>query len=345
MLFKNRREKVLNFLRKNGYESLLVYGTHDIFYLTGFYGSYGLLILSRDKNFLFVDGRYLEEANKCTELDLEVVLIKDLLMDLKKILEICKLNSISFDPESISVSLYNKISGILDKTKFLPLTVSPVKKLRSIKDEQEIRIIKEAVNISKKIFTDFNRNIKSGITEKEITAKLNYMIEINGEGCSFDTIVLSGERSSLPHGKPGEKVINYDEAILIDYGIRWKNYCTDHTRVKFLGNNKLKKYYKIVKEAFKYALSFIKPGIEIGKIDRSVREYFAKHDLEKNFLHSTGHGIGLEVHEYPVVNFKNKDKLKKGMVITIEPGLYFPNEGGVRYEEMILVTDGGFEVL
>ncbi len=345
MLFKNRREKVINFLKKKGYESLLVYGTYDIFYLTGFYGSYGFLILSKNKSFLFVDGRYYEEANKCADSDLEVVLIRDLFLDLKKIIEMSKLNSVSFDPESINFSLYNKLNDMLNNTIFSPLKVSPIKQLRSIKDKQEIEIIKEAVNISKKIFSDFSRNIKIGKTEKEVSARLNYMIEIRGEGCSFDTILLSGDRSSLPHGKPTEKVINNNEAVLIDYGIKWKNYCTDHTRVKFFGNSKFKKYYGVVKGAFKYALNFIKPGLEIGKIDAAVREYFAKHNLEKNFLHSTGHGIGLEVHEYPVVNFKNKDKLKKGMVITVEPGLYFPNEGGVRYEEMILVTDRGFELL
>jgi Xaa-Pro aminopeptidase len=225
------------------------------------------------------------------------------------------------------------------------LKESFVKKLRSTKDEYEIGVIKEAVGISKKIFNQFSKDIKIGLTEKEASAILNYKLELQGDGSSFDTIVLSGERSSLPHGKPGKKIIGDCESILIDYGIKWKNYCTDHTRVIFLGENKLSKYYKIVKDAFKYALNFIKPAIEIGKIDRAVREYFAKYNLEKYFVHSSGHGIGLEVHEYPVVNFKNKDKLKKGMIITIEPGLYFPGEGGVRYEEMILVTDRGFELL
>lgn len=345
MLFKNRRKKILNFLKKNNCESFLVYGTYDVFYLTGFYGSYGFLILSKDKNFLLVDGRYLEEANKCAESDLEVVLIKDFLSDLKKITDICKLKNITFDADSIYVSLYNKINSILEKTKFVPLKQSPVKKLRSIKDDYEIKIIKEAIDISKKIFNNFVKNIKFGITEKNISADLNYMLEIKAEGCSFDTIVLSGKRTSLPHGKPEDKVVHRGEAILIDYGLMWKKYCTDHTRVVFLGNNKLKKYYKIVKDAFQHALNYIKPGVEIGKIDLVVKEYFAKYNLEKNFLHSTGHGIGLEVHEYPVVNFKNKDKLKEGMIITVEPGLYFPDEGGVRYEEMILVTDKGFELL
>lgn len=345
MLFKNRRKKILYFLKKNGYEAFLVYGTHDIFYLTGFYGSYGFLIISKDKNFLFVDGRYFEDANKCVESDLEVVLIKDFFMDLKKIAEVCKLKKIIFDADVINFSLYNKICNSLDKTAFLPLNQSPIKKMRSIKDEYEIKTIKEAVSISKKIFNNFSRNLKVGLTEKNISANLNYMLEIKGEGCSFDTIVLSGERSSLPHGKPVDKITNYGENILIDYGLKWKNYCTDHTRVIFLGNSKLKKYYNIVKGAFKHALNYVKPNVQIGKIDSAVREYFSKYDLEKNFLHSTGHGIGLEVHEYPVVNFKNKDKLKKGMIITIEPGLYFPKEGGVRYEEMVLVTDKGFEVL
>ncbi|MCX7770689.1 MAG: Xaa-Pro peptidase family protein [Proteobacteria bacterium] len=346
MLFKNRRKKILSFLRKNGFDALLVQGTFDVFYLTGFYGSYGFLLLSKDKNFLLVDGRYLEEAQKSQDKDLEVVLIKDLFQDLKELTKNLRIKSLSFEPESMTYSMYSKMIGALDFLKILPLKDSIIKKQRSVKDEEEISILKEAVNISKKTFTQFKRNhLKSGKLEKEISADLNYLLEINGEGMSFETIVLSGEKTSLPHGKPSNKIVNKDDAILIDYGLLWKNYCTDHTRVIFLGDSKLKKYYKIVKDAFKYALKFVKPGIEIGKIDKAVREYLAKYDLEKNFVHSSGHGIGLEVHEYPVVNFKNKDKLKQGMVITLEPGLYFPGFGGVRYEEMILVTEKGFDVL
>lgn len=345
MQYFDRREKIRKFLKKNGYNSILVHGVYDLFYLTGFYGSYGFAVLTKDKAFLLVDGRYHEQAQKTQDKDLEILLFKDIVLDLGDLLQKLKIDTVFFDPDEIKVSLYNRLCENIKKTRFLSLSKSPVKSMRLIKDDDEIKIIREGVSISREIFESVKDKIRPGVTERDVVAKLNYLMYLKSQGNSFDTIVLSGKKTSLPHGAPGNNKINEKDAVLIDYGIKWKNYCTDHTRVVFLGKSKLEKYYKILKEAFKKALSYVKPGVEIGKIDRAVREFLKKYDLERYFVHSTGHGIGLEVHEYPVVNFKNKDRLKKGMIFTIEPGLYFPNEGGVRYEEMILVTKDGFDVL
>ncbi len=343
MQYSIRREKLKRFLKKNSFDAFLIQGIYDILYLTGFFGSYGFLVITKKNSYLFVDGRYYEEAQKVIDKELEVILLQDPIKDLEKVLRRLKL--VAFDSEDLKVSFYNKLCENLKNVRFLPLNNSPVKALRSIKDEEEVAILREAVKVSKKVFNNFSKDVCAGLTEKELWAKINYNIEMNSEGRSFDTIVLSGKKTSLPHGIAGNNVIKANDCVLIDYGLKWKNYCSDHTRVIFLGKNDMEKYYKIVKKAFKIALEHIKPGVEIGKIDRAVKSYFASLNLGKNFVHSTGHGIGLEVHEYPVVNVKNKDRLKKGMVITIEPGLYFPNEGGVRFEEMILVTKDGFEVL
>jgi len=343
MQYSIRREKLKRFLKKNSFDAFLIQSIYDILYLTGFFGSYGFLVITEKKSYLLVDGRYYEEAQKFIDKELELILLQDPIKDLKRVLKYVKL--VVFDSEDLKVSFYNKLCENLQNVRFLPLNSSPIKALRSIKDEEEVRILREAVKVSKSVFNNFSKDVSVGLTERELWAKINYNIELNSQGRSFDTIVLSGKNTSLPHGIPGDNVIKANDCVLIDYGLKWKNYCSDHTRVIFLGKNNMERYYKIVKKAFKIALEQIKPGVEIGKIDRAVKSFFASLGLEKKFVHSTGHGIGLEVHEYPVVNIKNKDRLKKGMVITVEPGLYFPGEGGVRFEEMVLVTKDGFDVL
>jgi len=343
MQYNVRREKLKRFLKKNSFDAFFIHGIYDILYLTGFFGSHSFLVITKKKSYLLVDGRYYEWAQKVIYDELEVILLQDPIKDLEKILKNLKL--VAFDSEDLKVSLYNKLCENLKSVRFVPLSSSPVKALRAIKDEEEVRILREAAKVSKRIFNNISKDISVGLTERELWAKINYNIEVNANGRSFDTIVLSGNNTSLPHGIPGDNLIKENDCVLIDYGLKWKNYCSDHTRVIFLGKNSMEKYYRIVKKAFKIALEHIRPGVEIGKIDKAVKSFFSSFHLEKNFVHSTGHGIGLEVHEYPVINVKNKGRLKEGMVITIEPGLYFPGEGGVRFEEMVLVTKDGFDVL
>lgn len=339
-----RQKKLQNFLKKKGISAFLVLGTQDIFYLSGFYGSLAYLLVTKHNIFLLVDGRYYEQA-KNTVKGVEIILFQDPFKVLKKILTDSMISSVFFDSIEMTVAFLDRLNHKIANVNFYPVNKSPIKLWRMIKEEEEIKLLKEGASKSKDIFDSLTKNVKVGFTEKEIAAQLNFMIEQNTEGVSFDTIVLTGSNTSLPHGLPTLKKVKKNDVLLIDFGIKWQHYCTDHTRMLFFGKNEMEKYLKIVKNAMQKAFENIKDGVFVADVDLAVRNYFESKNLLQYFVHSSGHGIGLNVHERPLVSYKSKERLKTGMVITIEPGLYFPNIGGVRYEEMVLVKERGFELL
>lgn len=342
MNFKKREHVVKKHLL-NG-QAYLFTNNQDIYYLSGFYGSYGILIISKEKSLLFVDGRYFEKARKESEVD-EVILISDLLNDIKKSIKQLHIKEIFFDGDSLTYNFYKNLANNLDQIKLKDDREKYVKKLREIKDEDEIKIMESAVKKSKKAFNEFIKNFIPGKREIEYVNELDYSLKKYGEGLSFDTIILSGKNSSLPHGTPSNRKIKNGDSVIIDYGLKYKNYCTDHTKTLIFDNPKMDKYLKIIKLAFDAGLKKIGDSREIKEVDIAVRNVFEKNNLLKNFLHSSGHGIGLSVHESPTLSYKTEGTFKEGMVVTLEPGLYFEGQGGIRYEEMILVTKKGCEIL
>lgn len=345
MDFKKRIDCIQKNITKSKREALLILGSENIFYLTNFWGSFGLLLLTKDKVFLFVDGRYYEKAKVSSSL-CEVVLFQNLMSVLKKVLNEAKIKTVYFEPDDVSYSFYCLLKKEIKNTEFLSVKKSLVRELRMFKDSEEINIIKKAVKVSKDIYSNFyKKHFKVGVTEKSLAANLEFLIKTKTDGVSFDTIVASGKNASLPHATPSSKKLSPDETVIIDYGIKWKGYCTDHTTTTIIGDSKLNDYYSLVKEAIKVGLDVVKPNNAISAVDKKIREFFDKKDVLKHFLHSSGHGIGLNVHEKPTLSYKEKGVFKKGMIFTIEPGLYFEGIGGIRLEEMFLVTDDGFEIL
>ncbi|GAB4440784.1 MAG: Xaa-Pro peptidase family protein [bacterium] len=328
--------------KKNG---LLVFGVENVYYLTSFRGSFSVLIVLKSKAYLFVDGRYYEKAKNCSSL-CEVILFENLAGEIEKIVKAEKVAELFFDAEDVTVAFISELTEKLKDIKLTPSAKKIVKDLRSIKDEAEIKVMKEGAKKSKKIIKKFlDENLKAGVTERLLASQLEFIIKNQAEGISFDTIVASGKNSSLPHAVPTKRKIGKNDIVLIDYGLRWKGYCTDHTRTTILGVNRLEKYYNIVEEAIRVGLSCVKPGNAISLLDEKIRAFFQRKGVLNNFLHSSGHGIGLSVHEKPTLSYKTKGVFKEGMVFTIEPGLYFEGIGGIRLEEMFYVTKKGYEIL
>ncbi len=346
MDFEKRIYNVQNDILSKKNNGLLILDVENIFYLTGFRGSFAALVIVRDKAYLLVDGRYYEKA-KMVSKHCRVVLFENLFLEINKILTSEKINDLYFDEEDIRVAFLSRIKRELKEgVNVIPTKDCYIRKLRMVKDDCELEIIRKAVKKSKKIIDKFIKNyLKTGISEKALAAQLEYMMKTEADGISFDTIVASGQNSSLPHATPTERKLSSRDVVLIDYGLKWKGYCTDHTRTVFLGANSLEKYYNIVQKAVEIGLSFIKPDNPIKLVDESIRSFFEKQGLLKHFLHSSGHGVGINVHEPPTLSYKTEGVFKEGMVLTIEPGLYFEKIGGIRLEEMFVVTKTGYEIL
>ncbi len=343
MNFKDREQRIKKKLSSD--EAILVNSREAVFYLSGFSGSLGFLIISKKKSILLVDGRYFEKARKEAVSD-EIFLLTDFIEDIKKILDLLKVKRCYFDGESLSYRLYERISKKLETVNLVDGAGEWIKNLRAVKDHQELKIIAEGALLSKKAFTLFKRQVKIlGMKERECVNELEYRLKKFGDNISFDTLVLAGENSSLPHGQPSNRIIGKKDSVIIDFGLKYKNYCTDNTRTLIFDNPLMERYLRIVKKAFKAGLGQISDGREIKLADIAVRDVFEKEGLLNNFLHSSGHGIGLSVHEYPTLSYKTEGIFKEGMVVTLEPGLYFEGIGGVRYEEMILVTKKSCEIL
>ena len=219
---------------------------------------------------------------------------------------------------------------------------------RLIKDETEISLIRDSVAILENAVLYFESMLKPGLSENDLASRTEYFIRAaSGEWASFEIIVASGPNSAFPHARPGDRIIKPNDMVLLDLGVSYDGYKSDLTRVFFLGriNDKQKKIYGIVKEAQRRSIKAVKPGAKISKIDGIARGFITDKGFGGRFSHSLGHGIGLEVHESPSISSRNHAEIKPGMVFTIEPAVYLPGWGGIRIEDMVLVTKKGFEVL
>jgi Xaa-Pro aminopeptidase len=223
-----------------------------------------------------------------------------------------------------------------------------IKNIRAVKDLQELSLIREAIDLSTKSFLHMLERLKEGAIEREVALEMEFYMKKNGaEETGFDIIIASGKRSALPHGRASGKRIERGDFILVDFGLRVQGYHSDQTRTLVCGEptSEQSRVYRIVKEAHDLAIETIRQGIPLCEIDRIARDHIKQQGYGDYFGHGLGHGIGLAVHEDPVVNGENKGLIQEGMVFTVEPGIYIPEWGGVRIEDMILVTPQGAEVL
>lgn len=322
-------------------DNILISDLTNIKYLTGFSGSYGFLLVLDGRKYLFTDSRYYERAGKEAK-GVEVRLIKD---DWPDVLSRYKIRQLGFEANSVSYADYRMWRKRLKKIRFIP-TRNVVENIRQIKKTKEINAVRKAIRITKDVLTRLK--IKSGITEFELSKKIEGLIRaVPGAEPSFHTISAFGSNSSMPHALPGRKRLTKNQIVLIDLGVRYNSYSSDLTRTFWVGRitKKFKEIYDIVVTAQRLAINGIRPGRQISEIDSLARDYIKEKGYGRYFGHALGHGIGLQVHELPRINSKNKERLVEGMIFSVEPGVYIPGWGGVRIEDLVLVTKNGCEVL
>jgi len=332
-----RRNKIREKIKEKKADGFLIFHKPNIFYLTGFEGE-GIFLLLQDKGFLFTDYRYLPFSPPRIEDWKFVGVKKGYLYSLKEKIYQEKLKKVIVETEHISVSRWKELNK-LENVKWLSSSKC-IEEERIVKEEEEIEVIKKAIDIGKKVLDEVPNLLRPGIRERDLAVEIEYRLRKYGsEPLPFLPIVASSKNSSLPHATPTAKEIKQGEPLIIDLGAKIKGYSSDLTRTFFPGieGKRWKERRRLVEEAIQISLNSIKPGVKGKEVFRKVREFFKKHRVEKNFLHALGHGVGIEVHESPSLSFKGNEVIRENMVFTLEPGLYFAEEGGIRTEIMVCV--------
>lgn len=346
--FSKRIDK-LRQLIKSSDEAILITNEINIGYFSGFFHSEGVMLVTESENVLFVDFRYFEAAQKYA-VCCKVICFTKLLSDLCKVIADCNVRNVYFEASDITLSRFNAFKKVFNDNNISCVTSSAldecIANIRIIKDKSECEKILKAQQIAEQAYLEVLNFLKPGVTEREIAVRLEYFMKLKGaERVSFDLITITGKKTSLPHGVPSDDVISEGDFFTMDFGAVYDGYHSDTTRtvaVKYASDD-MKNIYNIVLNAQLNALKEIKPGALCSDIDRSARKVIEDSGYGKYFGHSTGHGVGLEIHEAPTVSFKSDTILKSGMVITDEPGIYLPDKFGVRIEDMVCVTENGYK--
>ncbi len=338
-----RIKKLQKALKAEKQGALLVENPIDLFYLTGMKMSLGHLFVTQTKSRLFVDGRYLVAAEAQSSVPV-------LEMNQENEIDFLKgSKTLAFDGDRMTYSNFTHFRKVARKAK-CKLTSDPdfLKTLRLIKEAGEIRKMKTSAQFAYAAYEYIRKKVRPGISEIELAKQLElYCLKNGAEKMSFEPIIAFGKNTALPHHHPGKTKCKENDIILFDLGVMLDGYASDMTRVDFIGkaDSKLRHIYDVNKAAQRLALSKCRPGVALKELDIAARRVMKSAGLEEYFVHSLGHGIGLDVHEFPRIKFDGADrnfKLEAGMAITIEPGLYLPGKGGVRYEDTIVITPKGY---
>lgn len=330
-------------------EALLITNEVNIGYFTGFFHSEGALLVTQDKTWLLVDFRYHEAAQKKSHA-CEVICFQRLSDELIKLMKEVQIASLRIEIAYLSVERY-----LFFKKKFAEEGIEvltdnaldeKIASLRIIKDETEIEKLRKAQQIAEKAYLELLNDVKPGITERMLAAKMEFLMKTYGaEDKSFDLITITGKKTSLPHGVPSDDVVREGDFVTFDFGAIYEGYHSDTTRTVAVGHadDDMQKIYQIVLEAQLKALTVVKAGVAASEVDKTARDIITSAGYGKYFGHSTGHGVGLDIHENPAVSTRSEAILQAGMIITDEPGIYLPNQFGVRIEDMLCVTESGYE--
>jgi Xaa-Pro aminopeptidase len=336
-----RLTKLRKKLETQGKFPYLISNLTNIYYLTGFEGSFGTLVLDNDKSFFITDSRYTEYASAILPKSIEVLLQKtDLTSSLKLIFKIIGKKKLYIE-QSVAHATFLSLKKQLNKIKLLTGD-NEIEALRMVKEENEIENLRKAVSLTDMCFSHLLKVIKPGMTEWDISVEIEYFYRKKGcRKSSFDSIVASGKGSSMPHYITSmTKKIENNDILLIDMGCLLNGYNSDLTRTIFIGNclPEFRDIYNIVRNAQEEAISKVRQGITAATLDKTARDIIDKNGFGHAFGHSLGHGVGLEIHENPYIKNNNSFRLKKNIPFTIEPGIYIPDKGGVRIEDVVIVN-------
>jgi Xaa-Pro aminopeptidase len=323
----------------------------DVRYLCGFTGSNAALALAGNRAVLFTDGRYTAQAKGEAAGTRVVIAKKTAITAACEWMAEAGVKRCGFDASQTTVALLESmrkaVPAKVRRGMFVP--VQPlIAKLREVKDADEIARIRRAAKLGCEVFDGMLEYLRPGLTEREVAATLEHRARLGGaEAMSFETIVASGERSALPHGRASEAKLPRRGFVTLDFGVVLDGYMSDMTRTIHMGKaqSQEREVYDAVLEAQQAAVSSVAAGVTAGEVDEAARSVLRRAGLDGWFTHSTGHGVGLEIHEGPRLAAKQAQPLEQGMVITIEPGVYMPDKFGLRIEDMVLVTAAGSEVL
>ena len=344
---KDRLRKMNLVLQERGIDGFLVTNLPSVRYLSGFSGSNGLCLVGRESSFFLTDFRYEEQSHKEVR-GLRIAIAKDsLFKELGKRKLLRGMRRVGIEGNYLPVSEYQKLKKAHPRLRFVALA-DVVEGISAVKDEEEIDLIKKAVRISDKVFSEVLKSIRPGVRELEISAEISFLHKAHGaERDAFETIVASGPRGALPHGIASAKKIRKGEFVTLDFGCVYHGYCCDITRTVSVGepSKKLREVYRVVAEAQMEAIEAVKPGMSAKDLDAVARRHIGRKGFGRFFRHSLGHGIGLQIHEPPRISPQSSYRLREGNVITIEPGIYLPGIGGVRIEDDVSIIDGKSVVL
>ena len=329
-------------------EAFLIISPENRRYLTSFSSSAGYLFIEKNNSVFLIDGRYVESACEKIKCCSQIVLLNDFPLQLKEITDKYKIKTLYLEGEKLSVSQAESIKKISECNCDFVKADKEINSLRRRKSQEEKNKIISAQRIAEKAFENILTYIKEGVTEKEIALRLDYtMLFLGADALSFETIAVSGKNSSLPHGVPSDKKIEKGDFITMDFGAVVDGYHSDMTRTVAVGeiSSKQAEVYETVLAAQKSSLDILKAGVLCRDADAAARDIIKNAGYGEFFGHGTGHGVGIEIHEAPTLNSKSSQILETGDIVTVEPGIYLPNEFGVRIEDMAFITENGCENL
>jgi Xaa-Pro aminopeptidase len=345
--YKERLESVRKIMDVNHLDGILFSTLENIRYLCGFTGSDGAFVITQMESFFLTDSRYWIQSEEEVK-ESHIIHYKKKLEGIRSLLLTLELGKIGFESASFPFSAHQfLVERLPPEAKLIPLE-DEIKNIRALKDKHELALLRTSIEIASDAFLHILELLKDGVMEKEIALEMEGLIKRKGaDTLGFDIIVASGKRSALPHGRASSKQIERGDFVLIDFGAGFQGYYSDQTRTVVCGNPSLEqqKIYQIVRDAHDRAIEKVRPGVPMSEVDGAARDHIQNQGYGEYFGHGTGHGIGLAVHEAPAVNGDNKGLAEEGMVFTIEPGIYIPDWGGVRIEDMVVVTPHGAEVL
>ncbi len=345
--YEARREAVADELQDRKLDCLLVAYSPNLRYLSGFTGSNGALLILPEGSTLFTDPRYKIQAAQETTCKIRIAkgpLVVDLLAAIGK----ARVKRIGYEPARMTCDTFESIRSRLPLRASLEPVTGWIEELRMMKSPEELALIRRSVQTNSRAFEQTVARVKPGIRESDLAAELEYrMRRLGAEKASFETIVAAGVRSALPHAQPTAARLSAGDLVVVDMGAFQEGYASDMTRMLSVGapTATVKRMYRAVLEAQLAAIDAVRPGVTTVSVDAAARRALAGHGLDHVFIHSTGHGLGLEIHEPPRLGKRDRHRLRPGMAITIEPGAYIEGFGGVRIEDTVVVTETGCEIL
>lgn len=348
MDYAGRIRAVKDALKRGGrLDGILITHEANVRYLCGFPGQDLSLLITRRGNYCITDSRYIQEAREICGRHYTVTLARSSTFEaIGAVARKARIGSLGFEGMRLPYGIARRLKAYCGGARVWP-TADIVENIRAVKEPAEVAAIRRSIGLARQVFERTARSLKPGMTEKAVADSIEIAFLRKAARPSFPAIVASGAHASKPHARPRVHRIRKDGFVMVDMGCNLDGYCSDMTRMLVLGrvDGRFRRIYHIVQAAQELAIAQIKPGVQIAAIDRAARSHIEEHGYGAHFAHALGHGVGLEIHEHPNVSARNHGTLQAGMVITIEPAIYIPGYGGVRIEDMVLVTPKGCEIL